>query len=374
VKPAAKYFLTAAIVVVVDQAVKLAVKLNMNLREGIDVLGGFFQIYFIENDGAAFGTTVDGILSGVGVVLSPELGKLILFAFSIIAVGGIGYMLYRMREHHSVLPYFLALIFGGAVGNIIDRTFYGVLFEHMNAYDGGFLRGQVVDMFYFDIYKGVYPASLQWLPWVKEDSYLFIFPVFNVADAALSIGICVLLVFQGRFFRQDTAANEAKVAAAATPAATVTAGHPAQTLLERAAAAGMVQDALTNNTHSMAQTAVAPAEETAVSPEKSESSAAPSDTEATPAGEPAEAAPSEEEAIAPETALPQETPVMEISPATDTTSTDSSSLSPDAGASSLDSFSSGSGSSGSDSSGSDSSGSDSSGSDSSGSDSSSSDF
>jgi signal peptidase II len=216
---AQKLFLLAFVVVVVDQAVKLAVKLNMNLRQGIEVIGSFFQIYFIENDGAAFGTTIDGILNTVGVPITPETGKFILSIFSIVAVSGIGYALWRMRDHASPLPWFLGLIFGGAIGNIIDRTFYGVLFHKTNVYDGTWLRGQVVDMFYFDIYKGPYPTWLHWLPGVDEFSYLFVFPVFNVADAALSVGIVVILIFQGKFFRMDAKAKEA---AAPAPVAATT--------------------------------------------------------------------------------------------------------------------------------------------------------
>jgi signal peptidase II len=203
-----KFFLVSLAVIAIDQLTKLIVKFNLDLRDGFNVLGEFFQIYFIENDGAAFGTTIDGMLENIGIAVSPETGKVILSLFSIIAVCGIGYMLHRLANHRSALPFYLALIFGGAVGNIIDRTFYGVLFHDINLYDGALLRGQVVDMFYFDIYKGGYPTWLQWLPWVTEDSYLFIFPVFNVADAAISIGICVILVFQSRFFKQDAAAKQ----------------------------------------------------------------------------------------------------------------------------------------------------------------------
>jgi signal peptidase II len=250
---AQKIFLLATVVIVVDQAVKLAVKLNMNLRQGIDVIGSFFQIYFIENNGAAFGSTIDGILGALGVPITPETGKIILSIFSIVAVSGIGYALWRMRDHASPLPWFLALIFGGAIGNIIDRTFYGVWFKNSNVYDGSWLRGQVVDMFYFDIYKGPYPTWLHWLPGVDEFSYLFIFPVFNVADAALSIGIVVILVFQGKFFRMDAAAKAAALAAAAPVAAPV--APPAET-------------------------EVSPAPETPAQPEEAQAAETAADTEA----------------------------------------------------------------------------------------------
>ncbi len=191
---ALKYFLIAAAIIVIDQIVKVVVKLNMVMGEAgqIHVIGDFFKIYFIENNGAAFGLTVGKLLSPIGIDLSEETGKLILSVFSIVAVVAIGYVLYKLANHRSPLPLFVALIFGGALGNIIDRTFYGLFFHEMNNYEGGLFLGRVVDMFYFDMGR----LSI-------GDWHMDMFPIFNVADSCISVGIVVILIFQNRFFKMD---------------------------------------------------------------------------------------------------------------------------------------------------------------------------
>ncbi len=205
---ARKFFLLAAGIVALDQLVKFLVKLNMTIgRAGeIPILGDWFKLHFIENPGAAFGLTVTHIMAGMGMELPDSTGKLILTLFSIVAVSVIGYVLFRLRDHHSRLPWFVAMIFGGALGNIIDRTFYGLWFNELNisqpepfAYSGGLFHGRVVDMFYFDIWEGFIPA---WVPGMGGE-YYSLWPIFNIADSAISIGIVIILVFQGRFFRQD---------------------------------------------------------------------------------------------------------------------------------------------------------------------------
>ncbi len=210
-KQARKYFLLTLVVIVVDQIIKLIVKLNMEkgIQGQIKVLGDFFKIHFIENKGAAFGLTVTNMANGLGLDMSEETGKLILSLFSIGAVIAIGVVLYRMSGHRSPLPWFVALIFGGALGNIIDRSFYGVWFSDINDYDGGIFHGRVVDMFYLDIWEGQLP---HWIPLIGGD-YTSLWPIFNIADAAISVGIVVILIFQGKFFKMDEQAQ----AAAATP-------------------------------------------------------------------------------------------------------------------------------------------------------------
>lgn len=205
-KAVRKFFLIAFAIVLVDQISKFIVKLNMELAgEPIYVLGDLFKIYFIENNGAAFGLTVGHLLEGIGVTISDETGKLILSVFSIIAVIVIGFVLVRIAKHRSPLPLFVAFIFGGALGNIIDRTFYGLWFAEINNYEGGLLQGRVVDMFYFDIWKGFLP---NWIPFIGGQHYS-LWPIFNVADSAISIGIVVILIFQGKFFRMDEKATKA---------------------------------------------------------------------------------------------------------------------------------------------------------------------
>jgi signal peptidase II len=190
-----RYFLLALAVILIDQASKLYVKLNFDLSESVTVIPDFFLIYFIENKGAAFGLTVSSLFGGI----SPTVGKLILTIFSLVLVGFIGWFLVRVAHFRTALPLFIALILGGAIGNIIDRLFYGLWFAEINNYEGGLFFGRVVDMFYFDIWQGVLPPS--W-PLIGGQA-LFIFPVFNVADAAISIGIIAVLLFQHKLFPQE---------------------------------------------------------------------------------------------------------------------------------------------------------------------------
>lgn len=208
-KQARKYFLVAFAVVLVDQVAKILIKTNFEYREAVSILGGFLKFQFIENRGAAFGLTVHRALGSIGIEMSEETGKLTLTIFSILAVCAIGYMLFRLSKHKSPLPLYLALIFGGAIGNIIDRTFYGLFFAEINNYEGGLFFGRVVDYIYFDIYDGPWPG---WVPFVGENARLFLWPIFNVADAAISVGIVVILIFQGKFFRMHE-----KAVAEATP-------------------------------------------------------------------------------------------------------------------------------------------------------------
>lgn len=193
-QPIARYVLIALAIVLVDQAVKVSVKLGMAYQESIPVLGSFFQLYFIENNGAAFGLTLGRLLSPV-VEISEETAKLLLSVFSVVLVFFIGRYLYSIRHSTTGLPTWVALILGGAIGNIIDRLFYGVWFMEINRYEGGLFHGRVVDMFFFDLWRFTWP---NWVPGLGG-TYAST-PIFNIADAAISIGIVVILVFQKRFF------------------------------------------------------------------------------------------------------------------------------------------------------------------------------
>ncbi|MEO0897438.1 MAG: signal peptidase II [Bacteroidota bacterium] len=206
-KKATKYFSISLAVIILDQIVKLLVKFNMDKGEAgqIKVMGDFFKLHFIENRGAAFGLTLTDIFNGMGMEMSDDTGKLILTLFSIVAVIAIGYVLYKLKDHQSALPIFVALIFGGALGNIIDRTFYGIWFADINDYSGGLFFGRVVDMFYLDIWKGYLP-NVSWVPFLNGQ-YTALWPIWNIADASISIGIVVILLFQGRFFKKDEEAR-----------------------------------------------------------------------------------------------------------------------------------------------------------------------
>ena len=199
-----RYYWVAFAVILIDQLVKLAVKFSMQPGEDIPILGESFRINFIENKGAAFGLTIADIMEKVGITLSEDNAKVMLTIFSIAAVVVIVYLLHQVRHHRSALPFFLALILGGAVGNIIDRVFYGVWFAGMNWYEGGLFFGRVVDMFYLDLYRGeVFGIDIN------------LWPVFNIADLAISVGIVALIFFQRRFFRKHQSRVQANAEEAA---------------------------------------------------------------------------------------------------------------------------------------------------------------
>jgi signal peptidase II len=185
-----KHFWVAFGVILLDQMVKLLVKFTMHPYEEIKLIGSVARINFIENKGAAFGLTIADLLSNVGVPMGDESAKLSLTLFSILAVVVIIYFMQQVRSSKSALPYFLALILGGAVGNIIDRVFYGVWFAGINDYEGGLLHGRVVDMFYINLVHGRFLGM-----------DLNLLPVFNIADAAIGIGIFAIVIFQRRFLK-----------------------------------------------------------------------------------------------------------------------------------------------------------------------------
>jgi signal peptidase II (EC:3.4.23.36). Aspartic peptidase. MEROPS family A08 len=154
----------------------------------------------VENNGMAF-----------GMELAGEFGKLFLSVFRIVAVCGIGYYIYKLtrKEVPVGLIICLSLVLAGALGNIIDSAFYGLVFDHSHGQvasfmpDGGgyasFLHGKVVDMFYFPILRGSYP---DWFPFVGGNDFLFFRPVFNFADSAISVGIVILLIFYRNYFKE----------------------------------------------------------------------------------------------------------------------------------------------------------------------------
>jgi len=196
------FFVLVLSVLLVDQTSKFWVKTNMEYGDQFSVLGlDWAYIHFVENNGMAFGFS-----------LGDGLGKLFLSIFRILAVGVLVYYIFKFikEEAPRLLVASFSLILAGAVGNILDSAFYGLIFSE-TPYHGGiaeflpqnggyapFLYGKVVDMLYFPLVEGNYP---NWFPWVGGEHFAFFRPVFNVADAAISTGIGFILVFQRRFFK-----------------------------------------------------------------------------------------------------------------------------------------------------------------------------
>ena len=173
-------------ILVLDQALKTWVKTNMFIGQEFHLIKDLAIIHFTENNGMAFGMEFGG-----------ELGKLALSIFRIIAVGGIGYGLYYLIKHkyHRGLILNVAFIFAGALGNIIDSVFYGMIYGYEKIF-----HGRVVDMFYLPLIQGNFPS---WLPIWGGEEFIFFRPVFNIADSAISIGVIMILIYQKRYFKEE---------------------------------------------------------------------------------------------------------------------------------------------------------------------------
>ncbi len=186
---ARKYLLIALVVIVIDQVSKLLVHNYMYIHQEVNVLGEWFKLHYLLNPGMAFGIRWDS-----------EFGKLALTSFRITAMMGIGYYLIRMarRGVHTGFLVCMSLILGGAIGNVIDSTFYGVLLNNA-PFDSPtrWFHGQVIDMLFFPLVRFNWP---DWVPAVGGDDFLFFSPVFNVADSSIFIGVVTILIFQRKFF------------------------------------------------------------------------------------------------------------------------------------------------------------------------------
>lgn len=192
-----KVFLISLLILVADQALKFWVKTHMFLGEKIPVTS-WFDLHFVENPGMAFGMEFGG-----------DGGKLFLTILRIVISGLLLFWIWSLARRHErgILIVPLTLIFAGAVGNIIDSMFYGLIFDtpamgvatflpEGGGY-GTFLHGKVVDMFYFHLWEGVLPT---WLPIWGGKPFVFFPAVFNIADAAVSVGIILLIIFQRKAF------------------------------------------------------------------------------------------------------------------------------------------------------------------------------
>lgn len=182
--------LAFVLLLVIDQVIKIEVKTGMTLHESIRVTDWFY-ISFIENNGMAYGMTI--------------VNKLVLSLFRVAAISVLGYYLFcQIRKNaRSMYLVCLTLVFAGAVGNLIDCMFYGLIFNASSPYYvsyfvpfghgyAPFLMGKVVDMFYFPLIVTTWP---QWVPFVGGDEFIFFSPVFNFADSCISVGMALLLLF-----------------------------------------------------------------------------------------------------------------------------------------------------------------------------------
>ena len=195
--------LFVVLLLVMDQAIKFAVKLNMTIGESIPVFGDWFQICFIENNGMAFGMQFGG-----------SIGKLALSLFRVVLIGFIIVYLRKLIKRAGTptgVLVGLSLVLVGAIGNVIDCLFYGEIFSastytqvaQLFPPDGGytgFLYGKVVDMFYFPIIDTVLP---EWVPFYGGEPFIFFRPIFNFADACISCAVVYMLLFQRKFFTEE---------------------------------------------------------------------------------------------------------------------------------------------------------------------------
>ncbi len=195
--------LVVLVVIFLDQALKFWIKTSFHYSQEQLILGlNWARLHFVENNGMAFGLSFGGIT-----------GKILLSIFRIVAVGVLIYYiryLFRQKASLSILLSF-ALVLAGAIGNILDSAFYAMIFSETPVHEigvaeifpkgggyGHFLQGKVVDMFYFPIFEGEFPS---WIPFFGGEDFLFFRPVFNLADAAITVGVISLLLFQKNFFR-----------------------------------------------------------------------------------------------------------------------------------------------------------------------------
>ena len=189
-----KLLLLGILIVVIDQASKVLVKTNMELGQHFNVIGNWFQILFIENEGMAFGMKFGG-----------ATGKFLLSLFRIGLFAALCWWISSLVKKSSVpigVPVGLTLIAAGAFGNIIDSLFYGLIFDY-----APFMFGRVVDMLYFPIIDTYWPS---WMPFVGGEHFLFFSPVFNFADSCVTVGALYLIFFQYRFFARSDEAKESE--------------------------------------------------------------------------------------------------------------------------------------------------------------------
>lgn len=199
-------FIWIALIVLADQALKIYIKTHFRMNEAVFVAGEWFRLHFVENEGMAYGLSFGG-----------DWGKILLTSFRLAAVlFGVWYIRHIIQKgYNRGFIICAALIFSGALGNLIDSLFYGMIFTAsdfttvatMFPKEGyaGFMHGHVVDMFYFPIIRDAHFPS--WVPIWGGEPFEFFRPIFNLADAAISVGVITLLIFQQRFLQPPAEAK-----------------------------------------------------------------------------------------------------------------------------------------------------------------------
>ena len=210
-----KLFALGVLLVVIDQIIKILVKTNMQIGEHFNVIGNWFQIFFIENEGMAFGMKFGGMAGQFCL----SLFRIILFGLLFWWISSLSRKSVTPDGGKALLPdgktpvvptgvlVGLTLIAAGAMGNLIDCLFYGLIFDY-----APFMFGRVVDMLYFPLIDTIWPT---WMPFVGGERFLFFAPIFNFADSCVTVGAIYLLIFQYSFFmREDAPRTKDKNAAA----------------------------------------------------------------------------------------------------------------------------------------------------------------
>lgn len=200
-------------IIVADQLLKFYIKLNFFAGEEHKILGEWFRLHFVENEGMAWGWKFGG-----------GVGKIALTLFRLVAVIWGSFLLrdFIRKKYHKGFIICAALIYAGALGNLLDSMFYGLIFENSDIFTQNvaklvpfghgytsFLHGKVVDMLYFPIIRSAHYPS--WVPFKGGQDFEFFEPVFNIADASISCGVIALLIFQNKFFAKDHHAQQAPI-------------------------------------------------------------------------------------------------------------------------------------------------------------------
>ena len=208
-KKSTAVLITILTILIIDQLVKIYVKTHIHYGDGFDMLGlSWAKIHFVENEGMAFGLSFGGLT-----------GKYILSIFRIIMVVFLFYILRNLIKHKETYGLIISfsMIIAGALGNIIDSMFYGLIFSESYFHGGlatmfppeggygSFLTGKVVDMLYFPMIDTVLP---EWMPLWGGERFEFFRPVFNIADSAITVGVAYILLFNSRFFKSETVKEE----------------------------------------------------------------------------------------------------------------------------------------------------------------------